>query len=233
MVAVQHLAPRLRAALILRDVLGWPARGVADLLGDSVNSVNSALQRARARLREHLPPERQDWAGADWSGVDDRGTREAVRRYTEASVASDLDALAAMLRDDVRFAMPPSQGLLVGRQEVVASWTADGFPQMTGFRAVPTTVNRQPAIAYHLWREDAGAYMSLTLDVLRISGGTVIEVTIFDADRFAGLGCPRGWRATMSEALLARSGSRPWMRVLVGHGLLVTAARSRWRPSPR
>ncbi|MEK8104707.1 sigma factor-like helix-turn-helix DNA-binding protein [Micromonospora sp. M12] len=64
-VAVQHLAPRPRAVLILRDVLGWPAKDVAELLGDSVNSVNSALQRARAGMREHLPAERQDWTGGE------------------------------------------------------------------------------------------------------------------------------------------------------------------------
>ena len=64
-VAVQHLAPRPRAALILRDVMGWPAKDVADLLGDSVNSVNSALQRARAGMREHLPGERQEWTGEE------------------------------------------------------------------------------------------------------------------------------------------------------------------------
>ncbi|MFI5427526.1 RNA polymerase subunit sigma-70 [Aeromicrobium sp. UC242_57] len=63
LIAVQHLAPRPRAALILRDVLGWPANDVAEMLGVSVNSVNSALQRARAGMREHLPAERQDWTG--------------------------------------------------------------------------------------------------------------------------------------------------------------------------
>jgi RNA polymerase sigma-70 factor (ECF subfamily) len=83
--------------VILRDVLGWPAKDVAELLGDSVNSVNSALQRARAGMREHLPAERQDWTG----GEEDAGTRELVRRYTDASVATDVDRLAALLRDDV------------------------------------------------------------------------------------------------------------------------------------
>ena len=87
LVAVQHLAPRPRAVLILRDVLGWPAKDVAELLGDSVNSVNSALQRARAGMREHLPAERQDWTG----GEEDAGTRELVRRFTDASVATDVD----------------------------------------------------------------------------------------------------------------------------------------------
>lgn len=185
-VAVQHLAPRPRAVLVLRDVLGWPAKDVADLLGDSVNSVNSALQRARAGMREHLPAERQEWTGADT----DAENREVVRRFTEASVATDLDAIAAMMRDDVRYSMPPWEGLVVGRDAVVADWTANGYPQMTGLRAVTTAVNRQPAIAYYLWREQEDAYGALTLDVLRISGGLVTEVTIFDADRFASLGLP-------------------------------------------
>src|SRR6478609_7955373 len=124
-VAVQHLAPRPRAVLILRDVLGWPAKDVAELLGDSVNSVNSALQRARAGLREHLPAERQDWTGGD----PDAGTRELVRRYTEAGVALDVDGLAALLREDVRCSMPPTPGLTVGRDTVVSGWIEDGFEE--------------------------------------------------------------------------------------------------------
>src|SRR4051812_41582153 len=116
--AVQPLAPRPRAVLILRDVLGWPARDVADLLGDSVNSVNSALQRARAGLREHLPAERQDWTG----GEQDEETRALVRRYTDASVATDIEGVAALLRDDVRCSMPPTPGLYVGRDAVVRDW---------------------------------------------------------------------------------------------------------------
>ena len=185
-VAVQHLAPRARAALILRDVLGWPAKDVAELLGDSVASVNSALQRARAGMREHLPAERQEWTGGD----DDADNRELVRRFTEASVATDMDAIATLLRDDVRFAMPPTQGLIVGRDAVLADWTAGGYPGMTGLRPVPTAVNRQPAVAYYLWREQEAAYLPLTIDVLRLSGGQVTEVTIFDADQFARLGLP-------------------------------------------
>ncbi|MCF6378738.1 RNA polymerase subunit sigma-70 [Nocardioides KLBMP 9356] len=195
-VAVQHLAPRPRAALILRDVVGWPAKDVADLLGDSVNSVNSALQRARAGMREHLPAERQDWTGGD----DDADNRELVRRFTEASVATDIDAIASMLRDDVRFAMPPSHGLTVGRDAVIADWVGDGYTQMTGLRPVPTSANRQPAVAYYLWRDDSDAYLPLTLDVLRISGGQVTEVTIFDSDRFPSLGLPGRLEADGPEA---------------------------------
>lgn len=186
-VAVQHLAPRPRAVLILRDLLGWPAKNVAELLGDSVNSVNSALQRARAGMREHLPAERQDWRG---TGDEDPETRDLVRRFTEASAAVDVDAIAAMLRDDVRYAMPPVPGVFVGRDAVMADWREQGYDGMPALRAVPTAVNRQPAVAYYDWDEAEGAWLPLTIDVVRISGGEVTEVYIFSADRFPTLGLP-------------------------------------------
>lgn len=186
LVAVQAIAPRPRAVLILRDVLGWPAKDVAELLGDSVNSVNSALQRARAGMREHLPVERQDWTGDE----DDADNRELVRRFTEASVAADVDTIASMLRDDVRFAMPPTQGLIVGREAVIADWVAGGYPEMAGLRSVATSVNRQPAVGYYIWQERDGAYVPLTIDVLRISGGKITEVSIFDRDQFPRIGLP-------------------------------------------
>ncbi|MGW5748778.1 RNA polymerase subunit sigma-70 [Amycolatopsis sp. NPDC003861] len=184
LVAVQHLAPRPRAVLILRDVLGRPAKEVAELLGDSVNSVNSALQRARAGMREHLPAERQDWTG----GEEDAGTRELVRRYTEASVALDVGGIAALLRENVRCSMPPTPGLHLGRDVVVRNWVEDGFEQLTGLHGVPTSVNRQPAVAFYLRRE--GVYRPLTIDVLRVSGGAITEITTFDAGRFPVLGLP-------------------------------------------
>jgi RNA polymerase sigma-70 factor (ECF subfamily) len=105
-------------------------------------------------------------------------------------VAADIDTVASMLRDDVRYAMPPWAGLLVGRDEVVADWTSHGFPEMTGLRAVPTSVNRQPAVAAYQWDAGERAYLPLTVDVLRVSGGQVSEVFIFGADRFPSLGLP-------------------------------------------
>jgi RNA polymerase sigma-70 factor (ECF subfamily) len=182
--------------LILRDVLGWPAKDVAELLGDSVNSVNSALQRARAGMREHLPAERQDWTG----GEDDAGTRDLVRRFTDASVATDVDALASMLRDDVRCSMPPTPGLYVGRDAVVNSWVEDGYEGMQGLRAVPTSVNRQPAIAFYHWREGEGAYLPLTIDVLRVTGGAITEIVTFHDDQFPRLGLPERLPADGTEA---------------------------------
>ena len=195
LVAVQHLAPRPRAVLILRDVLGWPAKDVAELLGDSVNSVNSALQRARAGMREHLPAERQDWT----DGEEDAGTRELVRRFTDASVATDIERLATMLRDDVRCSMPPTPGLQVGRDAVVSDWVEDGFVGMKGLRGVPTSANRQPAIAFYLWQEQEGAYLPLTLDVLRVTGGQIAEITTFHDDQFPRFGLPERLSASGAE----------------------------------
>jgi RNA polymerase sigma-70 factor (TIGR02960 family) len=186
LVAVQHLAPRPRAVLILRDVLGWPAKEVGDLLGDSVHSVNSALQRARAGMREHLPAERQDWTGSE----DDAGTRDLVRRFTDASIAKDVAALAAMLRDDVRCSMPPTPGLQVGRDAVVGGWVDDGFALLGDLRTVETSVNRQPAVGFYLWRELEGAFVPLTVDVLRIVDGSIDAITTFHADQFPRLGLP-------------------------------------------
>ncbi|WP_134738093.1 RNA polymerase subunit sigma-70 [Nocardioides sp. 503] len=187
LVAVQHLAPRPRAVLILRDVVGWPAKDVADLLGDSVNSVNSALQRARAGMREHLPAERREWGGA----AEDPATRELVRRFADASVATDLDAIATMLRDDVRCTMPPVPGLHVGRDAVLADWVAGGFADFEGLRALLTSVNRQPAVAVYQWQHHEDAYLPLALDVLGdITDGGVGEITIFGPDRFPRVGLP-------------------------------------------
>jgi len=195
LVAVQHLAPRPRAVLILREVLGWPAKDVAELLGDSVNSVNSALQRARAGMREHLPAERQDWTG----GEEDTGTRELVRRYTDASLATDIDRLAGLLRDDVRCSMPPTPGLSVGRDAVVHDWVESGFAAMQGLRAVLTCVNRQPGVAFYHWQKREGAYLPLTIDVLRVVGGAITEIVTFHHDQFPRLGLPERLAADDTE----------------------------------
>src|SRR5262245_57137793 len=194
-VAVQHLAPRARAVLILRDVLGWPAKDVAELLGDSVNSVNSALQRARAGMREHLPAERQDWTGRE----EDAGTRELVRRYTDASVATDIARIAALLRDDVRCSMPPTPGLYVGRDTVVNYCVESGFEGMKGLRAVLTSVNRQPAVAFYLWRKREGAYLPLTIDVLRVTGGAITASGTVHHHQFPRLRLPERLPADDTE----------------------------------
>jgi RNA polymerase sigma-70 factor (ECF subfamily) len=86
--------------------------------------------------------------------------------------------------------MPPTPGLCIGRDTVVRSWIEDGFEGMTGLRGVPAAVNRQPAVAFYLWREREGAYLPLTLDVLRITGGAITEIVTFSDDQFPRLGLP-------------------------------------------
>jgi len=105
-------------------------------------------------------------------------------------VATDIDVLAAMLRDDVRCSMPPTPGLHVGRDAVVHDWVEAGFVGMKGLRGIPTSVNRQPAVAFYLWQERENAYLPLTLDVLRVTGGAIAEIVTFHDDQFARLGLP-------------------------------------------
>ena len=146
-------------------------------------------------MREHLPAERQDWTGSE----PDAATRDLLRRFTVATEATDVDTLATMLRDDVRSSMPPTAGLHVGRDEVLADWLGDGFAEITGLRGVPTAVNRQPAVAFYLWRDDERAYLPLTLDVLRITGGAITEIVTFHDDQFPRLGLPKRLPAQSTE----------------------------------
>ena len=185
--AIQHLPPRQRAVFILRGVLGWPARETGSLLEMSVPSVNSALQRARARLRTKLPERRSEWARS--TEISDE-ERELLRRYIEASGASDPDAFTALLRDDVRMTMPPIPIWWDGRESVaeINVW----FLREGRFdlRAVPTVVNRQPAAAFYIREAGDSAFRLTALDVLRIEDGGIASIDVFDAQKVPGLGLP-------------------------------------------
>jgi RNA polymerase sigma-70 factor (TIGR02960 family) len=183
--AVQVVPPRQRAVLILRDVLGWPAKDAAELLETSVASVNSALQRARATLRDHLPEQRLDWSGAERSEQEDA----LVRRYVEASERGDARALALMLRDDARFSMPPEPGLFVGREAIFDCWTEGGFgtEEFGDIRCLVTEANRQPAVAYYARKPGEDAYRPFALDVLRIENDQITEIIAFPISAAFGL----------------------------------------------
>jgi RNA polymerase sigma-70 factor (ECF subfamily) len=189
--AIQHLPPRQRAVLILRDVLGWPAKETASLLETSVSSVNSALQRARATLKERLPRRRLEWAaGADPSEEE----RALLQRYVDAHERADIAGLAALLRDDALLTMPP-QPLWYRGRDVIASFLAQSIepasPDYIGhFRLVPTRANRQPAAANYLRRPGDSVYRALALDVLRVEEGKVVEIVAFPADLFPAFGLP-------------------------------------------
>ncbi|KAA1427623.1 RNA polymerase subunit sigma-70 [Nocardioides antri] len=190
-VAVQHLPARQRAVLILRDVLGWPAQQSADTLELSLASANSALQRARATMRDHLPDGRLDWsarARQDMSAEE----RQLVSAYVRAHETLDIDGLTALLRADLRFAMPPQPGVWVGRDETVQGWIEGGFGQgdYTEWRCRTTTANGQPAVAMYLRRPGAPTYEAFAMDVLRVEDGKVAEITTFESDVFAWFGLP-------------------------------------------
>jgi RNA polymerase sigma-70 factor (ECF subfamily) len=190
LVAIQHLPPRQRAVLLLRDVLGWSAKETAALLEVTVPSVNSALQRARAALREHLPARRLEWvAGADPTAQE----RALLDRYVEASERGDAHALAGLLRDDARFAMPPEPELFVGRETIVAGWVEGGFGSdaFGTLRCMETRANRQPAVACWLRRPGEPRHRPLALDVLRIEEGAVAEITTFPASVFPAFELPQ------------------------------------------
>jgi RNA polymerase sigma-70 factor, ECF subfamily len=174
--AIQHLPPRQRAVLILRDVLGWSTNDTASLLEVSVASVNSALQRARATLRDRLGERRTDWARpSEPSGEE----RELLRRYVDAHERADADALAELLREDASLTMPPYPTWYAGRKAILIASQKGFDPEFGHLRSVVAGSNMQPAAAHYLRRPGESEYRPLALDVLRIEGGHVAEITSF------------------------------------------------------
>ncbi|MFI9812219.1 RNA polymerase subunit sigma-70 [Saccharothrix variisporea] len=185
--ALQHLPAKQRAVLVLRDVLGWPAAETAALLEDTVPAVNSALQRARVTLRKHLPERRAEWS-ADPSAQE----KAVVRRFVEATENGDMAALAAVLREDAVWTMPPQPEWHRGRDELIGMWT----PIMVGpeafgeWRAVETWANRQPAVANYVKRPGSEVFEPVALDVLRVEDGLVTQVLTFGPAVFERFGLP-------------------------------------------
>jgi RNA polymerase sigma-70 factor (TIGR02960 family) len=187
-VAVQQLPPQGRAALLLRDVLGWSANDCAALLDVSVAAVNSSLQRARAVLEEHLPPDREAWS-AEYEGHE----RELVERYVDIHEHPlDEEKLLALLAENARWAMPPDPVSITGRARMCAAWKEGGFgtPEFGELRCVVTRANGQPAVGVYRRREGEPDYRPLAIDVLRMSGGAVVEILTFVPGQFAALGLP-------------------------------------------
>jgi RNA polymerase sigma-70 factor (ECF subfamily) len=176
--AMQHLAPTQRAVLIMRLVLGFSAKEVAQALGTTVAAVNSALQRARGAIEERVPEQSQQ---ATLRAVGDRAVRETVERYVDAWERCDVDAFAAMLAEDATFAMPPLASWYRGRP-AIAQWAA-GWP-MSGawrWRALPTTASAQPALGFYAWSAEDGGFRPFALNVLSFAGTEVRDVTAFIA----------------------------------------------------
>lgn len=185
---IQHLPPRQRAVLILRDALGWSAREAADTLGTSVASVNSALQRARSTMRERLPERRADWRSRTAASDDER---EILQRYIDAHQRHDVDGVVALLRDDVRQSMPPAPLWLEGRAAVGAVTAAYLSPGASGdFHLVPTAANRLPAVATYLRPYGESEYSLIGLAILHIEDGKISEITGFTPDLLRAFNLP-------------------------------------------
>ncbi|MFC6021237.1 sigma-70 family RNA polymerase sigma factor [Plantactinospora solaniradicis] len=189
--AIQHLPPRQRAVLILRDVLGMPAGETAELLDLSVASVNSALQRARPTLRGHLPRQRSQWSRPARPTAEEEAI---LRRYLAVAERADVPAMAAMLSEDARLTMPPNPFWFVGRRAII-DFVAPAFdstaPGYAGrWKMLPTRANRQPAAAGYLQRPGTTVYRAQMLDVLRIEGGRIVEITTFEPHLFPAFGLP-------------------------------------------
>lgn len=179
------LGPRQRAVLLLRDVLGWSAREVAELLDSTTASVNSALQRARATLDERRPTPMR-------SAQSDDVERSLLGRYVEAWQAVDIEGLVALLREDAFMTMPPQPMLFRGRRAIgdfFATVPAGGRLDLT--RLVPTRANRRPALAAYGPDPEDGVYRPYGIMVFAIEDDAIAEITGFaDPSLFRAFGLP-------------------------------------------
>jgi RNA polymerase sigma-70 factor, ECF subfamily len=188
---LQLLPPRQRAVLILRDVAGWPAAEVAEMLDASVTAVNSALQRARTTLRDQWPNGRLDWAPA---AEPDPGQRRLLERYIAAHEQADPEALIALLHEDVRLAISPQVGEWNGKPEVGGA-LRDGMNALGQWRLVPITANGQPGAAGYLRRPGETAFSPFVLTVLRVEQSRLIDMAAFEQpSMFPAFGLPASLR---------------------------------------
>jgi RNA polymerase sigma-70 factor (ECF subfamily) len=175
--AVQNLPATQRAVLIMREVLGFSAREVAEALETTVPAVNSLLQRARRALDERLPERTQQVTLRE---LGDDEVRALVGRYVDAWERNDVDTVMSLLTEDAAIAMPP-----------LASWFGGNPQDMRAFlelyplsgawrwRTRVTTANGQPAIGFYAWDEDDGAYLPFALNVLTVRDGRVSDIVAF------------------------------------------------------
>ena len=168
--AIQELPGRQRAVLIFRDVLGWTAPEVAEVLGSTVASVNSALQRARATIERLLPETTRSAAGP--------GERELLGRYVAAFEHADMDGLVSLLREDASLRMPPQPSLNGGLRIARFFLETVARGDLTRIRHRPTWANGRPAVTIELRAED-GSWVAHGVSVLEIKDGQIVGIDAF------------------------------------------------------
>jgi RNA polymerase sigma-70 factor (ECF subfamily) len=183
---IQLLPPRQRAVLILREVLDWPAADVAEQLDMPVAAVNSALQRARATLREHLPTgRREEWRTPEASERE----RVLLEGFIRAHETADAQLALTLCTDDIRVTMPPHPFLYEGREAILPLLT-EGLTAHGEWRLVATSANRMPTAASYLRVPGDDTFRAFKFDVLRIEGDLIAEITTFGAELFEAFGLP-------------------------------------------
>jgi RNA polymerase sigma-70 factor (ECF subfamily) len=171
--AIQYLPPRQRATLLLIDVLGWSPAETATLIGGSVASINSALQRARATLDRRYPeggPDRYGDIASDQSALLDR--------YVRAWESKDLEGFVALLKEDASYAMPPWRQWYLGRVAIKGLF-AVVWPQYGRFRLLRTAANRQPAFVLYTHSDTDGRWTAHSIHVLTPGEGGISRLTLF------------------------------------------------------
>ncbi len=182
--ALQQLSALQRAVLVLRAVLDFSAREVAELLDTSVPAVNSALQRAREVVARRVPARSQRLELADLGG----NVRAIAEQYARAWESADVDGIVAMLADDVRLAMPPMPECYEGPVAVAAALA--GGPITHRWRLVPTMANGQLAFGGYRWDGERGVFAAEGLDVLTLRDGRITAITAFLLDELDAYGLP-------------------------------------------
>ncbi|GAA3824162.1 hypothetical protein GCM10022403_067000 [Streptomyces coacervatus] len=189
--ALQHLPPRQRAVLILRDVLGLTAAETAEALDLTVASANSALQRARPTLRDHLPRRRADWTATEPT----EAQRAALQRYMTAVEHLDFAAMTDLLSKDVTLTMPPNPFWFTGRDALVDFVRPSLDPASPMFfghwRSLPARANGQLAAGGYVRRPGTNVHRAQVLDVLRFDAeDRIVEITSFEPHLFPAFGLP-------------------------------------------
>jgi RNA polymerase sigma-70 factor (TIGR02960 family) len=191
-VALQHLPPRQRVALVLRDVLGFRTAEVAEMLDTGEASVKGALQRARATLEARLPSADRDRA----PGANSARERQLVGRFADAFRSGDVDEVVSLLTDDALLTMPP-QPLEYQGHEAIAAYLSYRAALRGTLLVVPTRANGQPALGCYLPEAQAAIARPYSLIVLTLEGDRIAAITRFAADAglFGYFGLPRTLRS--------------------------------------
>ncbi|MCW2765874.1 MAG: polymerase, sigma-24 subunit, subfamily [Nocardioides sp.] len=185
--ALQALPPRQRAALLGREVLGLSAAETARLVGTTVAAANSALQRARETMRTHLPSHRNEWQAREPSPHE----KQLLADFIDAHERQDAVAALAAATADLRVTMPPFPWLYDGIDTVRALLDRSFGPDSDGdWRLLPAAANRMPAAGSYLRRPGDTIFRPYKLDVIRVEGDRIAEITTFGPRMFPALGLP-------------------------------------------